>query len=530
MRKPNPPNVLSLLSLARPAAVCAVAALLVFSCVLDTPKTDPIQEDETPKPLSELLSIEDARALFGERAGRVDIFGSGTRSDDLPEPDILWEDAIYSAFFGYEVIESQIGNIIAATHNNDDPDIWGVTVGDLIPANTVIHLISGIDSSDSVRFRIVHLIPAPSFLKSKRINLRNFRLWDTAEGYTGAIHLFEITGEFVRGFEVVEGVLDGIILPADCGYEGGEEGSVVMYAGMGGNITETGEEDDTKIVQVESVTISATRKWKYDWSQWDWPVINPWDGSEDTGGGGGNGGNNTNPQTCQTCKKSPCECCTECGKHPCECKEPEDPCENLMNKLNDPAYKDLLDWMKREGVTLTYESGRFNTYSGASFQITSLDGQPGEPGIYFNRDDIPLHATGFTHCHYIGLLKTFSPDDLFVPYQIYMAARGVHLPSFSFGLVTSEGVYFLFVHDINKYVTFWNLWGESGINKIDYEYEQLKISTNTSDSKSAEGLLKVLKKLDLGMTLMKMKPNGTGFVEMNLKTFGGVKEVECRTL
>ena len=93
-----------------------------------------------------------------------------------------------------------------------------------------------------------------------------------------------------------------------------------MYAGMGGKITETGEEDDSKIVQVESVTISATRKWKYDWSQWDWPVINPWDGSEDTGGGAGNGGNNTNPQTCQTCQKSLCECCTECKKYPCECE------------------------------------------------------------------------------------------------------------------------------------------------------------------------------------------------------------------
>jgi len=202
-----------------------------------------------------------------------------------------------------------------------------------------------------------------------------------------------------------------------------------------------------------------------------------------------------------------------------------------MNKLKDPAYKALLDWMKREGVSLTYESGRFSTYNGNTFGISSIDGNPNEPGIYFNATDIPKYATSFIHCHYLGLLKTFSPDDLYVPYQIYKASRGVRIDCFSFGVVTPDGnVYFLFVNDIDKYITFWDAWGETGINKIDYEYEKRKIDTNTSDSKSAEGLLKVLKELDLGMTLMKMNDHGTGFKEMSLKPFGGVKEVECRIL
>jgi len=581
MRKPNPPNVSSLLSLARPAAVCAVAALLVFSCVLDAPKTETAPEDVTPKPLSELLSIDDARSLFEGNAGTIDLFGPGTRSDDLPEPDILWEEAIYSAFFGYEVIESQIGNIIAATHSADDPDIWGVTVGDLIPANTVLHLISGIDSSDSVRFRIVHLIPSTSFLKAKRINLRNFRLWDTAEGYTGAIHLFELTGEFVKGFLISDGVITHFLsehthdADEDCDCGSDRDTEIIRFTAPVSTGTGNGEDIDGDR-NIEVVNIIATRityaTWEISRPRTGHGLEDPWDGR---GGSTGGGGGNNNPQpkcsVCQTtgncacceecdnnycycpichgeqgmtqcdccleCEniRTECECCTECHKKVCQClrAESEDPCENLMNKLKDPAYKDLLDWMKREGVSLTYESGKAHTYNGNTFSVTSVNGNPNEPWINANPLLYPDNMTGYVHCHYLGLLKTFSPDDLIIPYFWYANGKIMDLGSFSFGLVNPDGsVYYLFITDVAKYKNNCELFGpELLIRRLDQSYVDNRINLNTSDSNAAKKLAKILKDMDIGMTLMKMNSFGTGFKEMKYNgSTGKVTEVECRTL
>jgi len=107
------------------------------------------------------------------------------------------------------------------------------------------------------------------------------------------------------------------------------------------------------------------------------------------------------------------------------------------------------------------------------------------------------------------------------------------LRSFSFGLVNPDGsVYFLFITDVNKYKNNCEVFGyDIMLQKFAYQYNTHEIGVDTSDSDAADKLARILSDMNIGMTLMKMNPYGTGFQEMKYNnSTGKITEVECRVL
>ena len=68
----------------------AAAAILMFSCVFDSPRDEDSPDETAELPLSGKLSIDDARAFFEGSFYTVDFGTAGTRGGELPEPAILF--------------------------------------------------------------------------------------------------------------------------------------------------------------------------------------------------------------------------------------------------------------------------------------------------------------------------------------------------------------------------------------------------------------------------------------------------------
>lgn len=209
-------------------------------------------------------------------------------------------------------------------------------------------------------------------------------------------------------------------------------------------------------------------------------------------------------------------------------EESTDPCQSMKNKMNSTNFIKILSDLK----SLTgsnYEAGRSYTYDErGNYVFNSHNGIPGQPEINYNPTYISK-IDGFIHSHYDGLLKTFSADDLVVPYTWFIHNNGIKdMNTFSLGLVTSEGTYFLFISDWTKYKAFGQKFGDNnGLDLLSNMHENIyQIETSTSASVSMQNLMKLLNDTDSGLTLMK-DVGDNKFSIVTIDSNGNVKYTNC---
>lgn len=178
-------------------------------------------------------------------------------------------------------------------------------------------------------------------------------------------------------------------------------------------------------------------------------------------------------------------------------------------------------------TTKNYEADRSYTYDNGKYTFTNHDGNLGDPEIKYVPSRISK-IDGFIHSHYDGILKIFSPSDLMVPYNWFMNKNGINnLNTFSLGLVTSGGTYFLFITDLQKYMAFGKAYGDGvGQDFLSLMYKEAGITINTSDVDSMRLLLQFLDKYNAGLTLMKDTGNNKYGVVTKDRN-GNVKIINC---
>jgi hypothetical protein len=86
--------------------------------------------------------------------------------------------------------------------------------------------------------------------------------------------------------------------------------------------------------------------------------------------------------------------------------------------------------------------------------IQTTDFTPGPAGSGTVDYTINNPVDGFVHTHYDGLLPIFSVIDLFEFLNIFNANKMANPTQFTFGLVTSNGVYNLSISDLAQFTTF----------------------------------------------------------------------------
>jgi hypothetical protein len=138
---------------------------------------------------------------------------------------------------------------------------------------------------------------------------------------------------------------------------------------------------------------------------------------------------------------------------------------------------------------------------------------PNDPGIGWNPTSTNK-IDGFIHSHYGGLLPIFSASDLLVPRYWELQGGIKNIDSFSLGVVTSSGTYFLQVTDPVSYHIFYNNWADN-LSSLEFSYETIYgIGPSTSSTTAANNLAQLLKSLNSGLSLM--KKDGNNFGQLNV--------------
>ena len=497
--------------LSRTLIFVAAVIFTALSCVFDAPKAEESISYTPDLPLSERLAIDDARVFFAEYAKSLNPFpryDTRNAEEDIPPPIVLWAEAVYSEFLGHEVIEAPMMGFRIAVYHPDDPGIegWG---DETPPENAVGRLICGLDPNGEIYYRLLYMVPDPQFLSEKGLDIGDFGLWDTSEDFSGSLRLFEVTGEFVKGFTVSRGDIIRYMFPvkgtpcSDDDTSSGESPTGetraeepcfqvpdtfwidYSYWKSDPYYDENGGSTGTLVVGSRQVTIYRN----------DCPPSGGGsvggDTDPGTGGGGGPGGDNdrercpicqtygncaccvecqTNHCYCRLCHreactccyecyhiKEECTCCTVCHKKVCECKVSEDPCENFRSKLKSPEFMGKLHALRSRT-----SSGNYREY-GYKFKLgpnggyifsNEIQGSNTDQTIDFSGGFVPgdLYFDGFIHSHYPGCGNIFSFGDLFTMAQARLCAR--NFSTFTFGLVTPYGFYFLSIDDWQQYLQF----------------------------------------------------------------------------
>jgi len=208
-------------------------------------------------------------------------------------------------------------------------------------------------------------------------------------------------------------------------------------------------------------------------------------------------------------------------------EEPTDPCASMKKKMASAEFTKVMNDL--DGLTTgNYEAGRAYTYADGKYTFTSHDGNANDPEIQYSPSYV-AKIDGFIHSHYDGLLKTFSPNDLLMPYHWFINKNGINnLNTFSLGLVTSEGTYFLFVSDLAKYMAFGKKYGdESKLKEFGWMYENIYgINDKLDDVSSMENLIKILEVSEAGLSIMKKSDSGEYSIIKRDKD-GKIKIINC---
>jgi hypothetical protein len=203
-------------------------------------------------------------------------------------------------------------------------------------------------------------------------------------------------------------------------------------------------------------------------------------------------------------------------------EEPSDPCANMRNKMGDSDFTSMLNALT--GLTSTnYESGRAYTFSNGNYSFTTHNGEANTHEIAWDPSSSNM-IDGFIHTHVGGGLPIFSASDLLIPGK-WNSLGGINdLSSFSLGVVTAGGTYFLQVTDPAAYLAFFSTYANmQGLLEGAYG---IYIGTNTSPADAVRYLALLLEMENSGLTLMKQ--NGNGFRKMEVDSNNNVNELFCR--
>lgn len=177
----------------------ACALLFLYSCAETFIPNEAFIEENIP--LSQKFGIGDARIFFEAFRGEASI--TRTAGENI-FPDPRWEGAAYSEFLGHEVIDIPFDNINCASYRHTGRGTLA-NKHPKPPYNTSVRLLSGLNKWGEIYYRVVYIIPEPSFFEKNGIRPGEVALDHTREDFSGTMLLFEITGEFVKSFTLAEG-------------------------------------------------------------------------------------------------------------------------------------------------------------------------------------------------------------------------------------------------------------------------------------------------------------------------------------
>ena len=129
---------------------------------------------------------------------------------------------------------------------------------------------------------------------------------------------------------------------------------------------------------------------------------------------------------------------------------------------------------------------------------------------------------GFMHTHYVGLDPMFTADDIAIAYELYLYGRVNDLSTFTIGVVTSTGTYFVKIDDIDAFANFYN-------NKLDTEDKRDAINDSINQWWKLSGDIEkgFLKNFaNSGVKLFKRETDGT-IKPKGLNTSGTVVTINC---
>lgn len=381
------------------------------------------------------------------------------------------------------------------------------TRGDKSLAKQVVRQIVMRSKEDGKTYAFVMVVmPELDYMLEKGESIGENKYLSRDSDLSGLVYFYTVDGSFVNGWMYEDGrIIGGTHLEEETG--GTKAGLSIRTTYCFYQDTYVrGELIDTRYICETTYETIFTRT----------------PGAGGDAGGGidpgqiGGGGNNSNPpgNTTQPPKERPKE-------------EPESPCENMKNKMTSEDFIKTINDLKK----LTkgdYEAAMSYVYRDGEYIFTNRDGKPGEAEIkYF--PTTPTRINGFIHLHYDGLLKTFSPSDLMIPYDWFMRKGGIrNLNSFSLGLVTSDGVYFLFVTDVEKYMAFGKMYSpKTNFHVFTDIYENYGITIDTDALTAMNNLFKFLEASNSGLSILKESSDGKSYERVTNGIKGDVITLKC---
>ena len=223
------------------------------------------------------------------------------------------------------------------------------------------------------------------------------------------------------------------------------------------------------------------------------------------------------------CHQSPCSCCPvckqpclcprfHCHSNPCVCKQ----CEEItkaLGLLNNVLYT-FSNLANNPNVTwesmVAFSDNWLGTYD---MQSQSAEGSE----IQINL--IPSQKlSGLVHHHRKGDLPNFSATDMCSIYEIYQQGLIKDTYDFAYGVVTSDGVYFLKIENTTQLES----WGANvDLNKLEILYRIYNPTTG-------ENMAKFLSDIDSGLSLMKYNIQSGKMINYNWdKSQGQVRISDC---
>lgn len=479
-------------------ALAFVVFLIFYAC---TSEQDYMPNDKDAQQ-AQPLTTADAKAWYEKNFGVTPHLKSGEEEESpvlSPDWDLsqLYEDSLWYAVESPLTVENDVHINLMTMEVNQ----YVEAQGDKSLARQVLRLIVLRNKEDGTTYSfMMAVIPNLDYMLKKGESIEKNKYLTRQTDLSGLVYFYTVDGRFVNGWLYEDGrIVAGTHFDDAGGTKGAIDGEVIycwnqdFYVG--------GVYHSTKHYCEMTIHTMFTN---------------------DAGrGGGGDGGVSRDPGITGGGGGSR----PIVDEKPIR-EEPADPCANMANKVSSPGFVSMLNELR--GLTKkNYEAGRSYGYNDAKFGFTNRDGSPGDPEIKY----VPFSVNkigGFIHSHYDGTLRTFSPSDLVVPYNWFMKASGISdLNTFSLGLVTSEGTYFLFVTDFSKYKEFGKKFGdEGGQLYLSFLYEKNGITPNTNDADSMKFLVGLLDKYKTGLTVLKNIGNNTYGI-MTKDRNGNVKIINC---
>ncbi|MCC8034874.1 MAG: DUF5004 domain-containing protein [Rikenellaceae bacterium] len=497
---------------------------------------------------------------------------------------IDWNTARESSLVTYPVVEIPTPEIKAAFYISGQQPQREATEDFL--SNAKACLIAGLDSWGEPYFRMLYVVPDDEFLCRRGLLLESLTLRDIEQEFTGSLRLYDMEGCFVKGYVLDNGLVMAMMYPAGYSgdYSPGEdydrsEEEPQVETDDGVSLSRAANNESCYIQQggillpefqvcsnVDNTDIAYCINYE------DVPVtyavcdagngigednyyaeggllagIKPETPGDIGGGGGGNKGNGNGDkkdgdqedegqeeeeeeeeepgEPCPQCGKYPCQCCDICGEYPCTCLESSDPCDNLRKKANDPNFVMTLDELNTytaAGVQVEYGYTYVANENGSYDFSNLIHGSTTSQSVNLT-DSNQSVFDGFIHTHYPGCGNIFSFGDLAVPLLVEYTGRTRNLTSFTFGVVTPKGTYFLMVEDYEMYKKFWNFSymmvnGEVYNTSIG-EYRENYFNVNNIHD-NIESFTQFLSEYNTGLTVMVQNNRGE-FNEYNWNANSG---------